>query len=85
MFNISGFFQKFRSLELEDFRKRSVVIDVLKKHANLDISPADIKFEQGRIRLSLSPLQKNEIFMKKSTILTDIQEALKPAKISDIL
>jgi vacuolar-type H+-ATPase subunit B/Vma2 len=85
MFNISGFFKKFKNLEMQDFSKRSAVIDVLKKHTGIDIKPQDIKFEQGIIRLSLSSLQKNEIFMKKPRILADIQAAIKPANVIDIL
>ncbi|MDB5259675.1 MAG: hypothetical protein JWO73_883 [Candidatus Taylorbacteria bacterium] len=85
MFNIGGFFQKFKSLELEDFRKRSIVIDAIKKRTNIDLRPQDIKFEQGRVRLSISSLEKNEIFMKKAALVADIQALLDKPKISDIV
>ena len=85
MFNISSFFDKFKSLELQDFKRRAVVIDTIKKYTKIDVPPEKIRFEQTRIVLGVSSIEKNEIFIKKSVILAEIRTLLNPSRVDDIV
>jgi hypothetical protein len=84
MFNISNFLQKFKSVELEDMRQRSIVIDAIKTCSGIDIPPEKISFLHKKIQLSISPIEKNEIFMKKTPILALIKKNMAPRIVEDI-
>lgn len=84
MFNIGSFFQKFKSRELDEIHKRSVAVAVIKKITNIDVDIERMRFEPGRITLSISSLEKNEIFMKKSLILAELKKELTPLVITEI-
>ncbi|NDE67990.1 hypothetical protein EB052_00120 [bacterium] len=84
MFNIDSFFQKFKSRELDEIRRRSAVASVIKRVANIDVDIMKIKFETGRVVLSIGSLERNEIFMKKSLILQELKKELDPLVITEI-
>lgn len=84
MFNIGSFFQKFKSRELDEIRRRSTVASVIKRVANIDVDIMKIKFETGRVVLSIGSLERNEIFMKKSLILSELKKELDPLVITEI-
>lgn len=84
MFNIGSFFQKFKSRELDELRKRSVAAAVIKKITNIDVDIEKMRFEPGRITLSIGSLERNEVFMKKSLILTELNKELSPLVITEI-
>ncbi len=84
MFNISSFFQKFKSRELDEIRRRSTVASVIKRVANIDVDIMKIKFETGRVVLSIGSLERNEIFMKRGLILQELKKELDPLVITEI-
>ena len=61
----------------------SFIIDVVKKHSGITLELKDISLSNGILRLKLSSLQKNVIYIKKAQILKDL-EKLPDKKVSDI-
>jgi hypothetical protein len=84
MFNIGQFFNKFRGIEMEDFRKRNSVIEIIKKNTGIEIAPQDIAFEQRGIILKISSIEKNMVFIKKGAIIKDLQQVQGFAKVENI-
>jgi hypothetical protein len=93
MLSISTFFDKFKNAAGKEIALRQSVITAINKNiitvANgsvdlkLGLKDIDIRNKIVRIR-AVSPALKNQIFIKKESILKSIQEANPQAIITDI-
>lgn len=77
MQNIGGFFEKFRSKVVQEVQNLVFVIEIIKKHTKINLDMKDLKLSNGILRIKASPLQKSEIFMKKTQILKEINQKVK--------
>lgn len=83
MQNIGAFFERFKNRAAQEVMALSFIIDVVKKHSGITLELKDISLSNGILRLKLSSLQKNVIYIKKAQILKDL-EKLPDKKVSDI-
>ncbi len=84
MKNIGGFFDKFKSKVAGEVQNRVAVIEAIKKHTGEELKMGDITLSVGVVRIKGGQGLKNEIFIKKSLILKDINSKTKALQISDI-
>jgi hypothetical protein len=77
MNNISGFLQKFLSLEKDNNTKLSIIMDVLKQKTNLDLSKEAVEIKGDSLKIKCNPVMRSEIFMHRD----DIESALKAQKV----
>lgn len=80
MFNISNFLEKFKNITPPDKFVKDVLISVVKEVANIDIEKDNIDVRNGTIFISVDPIIKNEIFLRKSEIMQNLTEKLKEYK-----
>ncbi len=74
MFNIQRYLEKFsKNLNSAEDNKKHLV-EILKKHTEIDLLTSDIEIVNYTLRLKTSPGVKNKIFMYKEKILKDIAD-----------
>ena len=80
MLNIGSFFEKFKNATLKEMLLRQSVIDAVFANINPQIAKAikielkDVELKNKIIRIRVSAIFKNEIFMKKTSILNAIKD-----------
>jgi hypothetical protein len=93
MLNIGTFFDKFKNAITSDIALRQSVITAIQHHItavgdgsiNVGLNLKDIDIRNKIIRINhASAALKNQIFIKKESILKSIQEANPQAIITDI-
>lgn len=84
MFDISQYLEKFKKLKNSKFFIRDLVVESIKKITNIYIDVKNINIKDGLVRLSDKPIIKNEIFIKKTKILEEINSKTEQ-KIIDII
>lgn len=84
MFNISGFFERFKQVEMKEIGRRLAIAETVKKHTQIDLVPEKITFQSAKIIISASPIEKNQIFMKKTAILAEVCQKLAPTVFTNI-
>jgi len=77
MFNISNFLEKFLKLDKDNHLKTALILETFKKVVGLELTKDNIEIRGDNIKLKVSPVFRNEIFMHKS----QIEDALKDQKI----
>lgn len=80
MFNIGNFLEKFKNITPPDKFVKDVLISVVKETTNIDIEKDNIDVRNGTIFISVDPIIKNEIFLKKGEVLENLREKLKVYK-----
>lgn len=80
MFNISGFLEKFKNITPPDKFVKDELVDVVKDVVGIDIEKENIGVRNGTIFISVDPIVKNEIFLKKREVLESLKEKLKVYK-----
>ncbi|HEY4505616.1 MAG TPA: hypothetical protein VJG67_02905 [Candidatus Paceibacterota bacterium] len=83
MFNISSFLQKFSKDLNSTELNRKQIIDIIKKHTQIELSLVDIEIKDYIMETKSSPAVKNKIFMYKEKILEEINRSVSQ-KIVDI-
>ena len=74
MFNISSFFKKFKIIDGNRNIRTAEVIKSVQTYTPISLSSEEIVIEtNGDLRLNVSPLKRNEIFMHRSEIISDLQ------------
>lgn len=84
MQKIGGFFDHFKGKVAEQVQSVFLIINIIKKHTKIELEMKNISISHGTLRLKISPLQKNVIFIKKETLLKEIQQKIFTPKIIDI-
>lgn len=80
MFNISDYLAKFKNITPPDKFVKDELVVVVKDVVGIDIEKSDIDVRNGTIFLSIDPIVKNEIFLKKAEVLESLREKLKSYK-----
>lgn len=65
---ISGFLQKFLSLERDNQKRISLVLESIKEVTALDLKKEDIEISGDFLKLKTNPVIRNEIFLYKEKI-----------------
>lgn len=84
MKSLGGFFDKFNGKLVKQIQSLDAVVTAIKKHANVDVDLKDLSVRGGILRIHVSALQKNEIFIKKARILKELEGKLRALKVTDI-
>ncbi len=84
MKSLGSFFEKFKSASVREIQKRATISDILKSEANIDVPIEKIIINNGVIKLKLSSIEKNQIFIKKGRIIMLINQRIGNTKISSI-
>jgi hypothetical protein len=84
MLSISTFFDKFKDAAGKEIALRQSVITAIKIHIPTELLIKDISIRNKIVRIQAGPALKNQIFIKKESILKSIQEANPQAIITDI-
>ena len=84
MFNIKNYLEKFsKSIHFSEDQKRQI-IEIIKQHTQISVSPNDIEIKNYTIYLKTSPGVSNKIFINKEKILGEISSSAPSLKIVDI-
>jgi len=84
MFNIKNYLEKFsKSIHSSEYQKRQI-IEIIKKHTQINIFPNDIEIKNYTVCLKTSPGISNKIFIYKSKILEEISSSIPNLKVVDI-
>ena len=74
MLNISKYLEKFKkNLESGEILNNTI-IEIIKKHTDLDLKTSDFELKSNLVLLKTSPGIKNKIFIFKESIVKDIEE-----------
>ncbi len=73
MNNIAGFLQKFLNLEKYNNTKLLIILDVIKKETNLELSKEMLEIKGDNLKLNCNPVFRNEIFMHQSQIESSLK------------
>lgn len=85
MFNIDQLLQRFKSSRNDDIRVRSIVAKVLKEKVLLDIPLESVDIKPPRIFLKNIPqAARSEIYIKKESILAEINKVHSGRALTDI-
>jgi len=68
MNNIADFFQKFLNLEKNNQAKTSIILETIKEKTGLEIKKESLEIKGDRLKINVSPIFRNEIFMRKEEI-----------------
>jgi hypothetical protein len=84
MKNIGGFFDKFNNKITRQVQNLDFIVQVIKKHTGISVEMGDLQISQGILRVKGTSLMRNEIFIKKTRILKDLEGKLLGLKVTDI-
>jgi hypothetical protein len=68
MYNIGNFLQKFLTLEKDNNTKISIILDLIKKETNLELSKDNIEIKGDNLKIKCNACFRNEIFMHQFQI-----------------
>jgi hypothetical protein len=74
MNGISNFLQKFLNLEKDNNTKLSLILEIIKKETGLDLKKEMLEIKSENLKLNCSPVFRNEIFMHKEKIETELKK-----------
>lgn len=78
---LEQFLEKFKSFLTARGASKKTVIGAIKNITGIELSENEIEIKNGAVALYVRPLIKNEIFMRKSAILKELEQV---GGISDI-
>jgi hypothetical protein len=84
MKSLGSFFEKFNNKIAKEVGNLVFISEAVKKHTGIEIDIKDIKISNGIIRVKGSALEKNEIFMKKTKIIKELEPKLRSLIVRDI-
>jgi hypothetical protein len=77
MLNVSNFLQKFLNLEKDNNTKLSIILSIIKKETNIELSKETLEIRGENLKINCNSVFRNEIFMHR----TEIENQLKISKI----
>ena len=84
MLSIGNFFDKFKNAASEEIALRRMVITAVYKHVPVELNLKNITVRNKIVRIDGNSSLKNQIFIKKESILKSIQESNPNVIITDI-
>ncbi len=76
MFNIDNFLEKFKNLVPADKEVKDLTVKVIKNTLGFEVKDSEIFKQNEVLFIKTKPIYKNEIFMNKQKILTEIKKTL---------
>ena len=76
MIEIKDLLARFSNTLLKEEIKNEAIRDVLSKAINFEIKKEDIKIKNNVVYLNIKPIYKNEIFIKKDEIMSELEKSL---------
>ncbi|MFZ2072558.1 MAG: hypothetical protein WA101_00860 [Minisyncoccia bacterium] len=76
MIEIKDLLLRFNNILLSEEVKKESIKNIISEVINVPIQSNDIKIKNGTVYLSIKPIYKSEIFMKREKILQKLQESL---------
>lgn len=74
MNSISGFLQKFLNLDKSNQTKLFLILEIIKKETGLDLKKEMLEMKGESVKLNCGPVFRNEIFMHKEKIETELRK-----------
>jgi uncharacterized protein (UPF0210 family) len=84
MQRVGGFFEKFNSKITKQVQNLAFICETIKKHTGIEVEMKQISISNGILKIKTSSLEKNEIFIKKSRILKELEGKLHSLTLRDI-
>ncbi|MEK7390632.1 MAG: hypothetical protein AAB635_00665 [Patescibacteria group bacterium] len=81
MNHIDVFFSKLKSTFANQTGKKEIISSACLRHSAVDAGASQIEIHGRVVRLNISPAAKSAIFLKKTAILDDINQKIKPTLI----
>lgn len=80
MFNINIYLNKFKDIIPPDKFIKDEFVSTVKSVVGVVIKKDDINIINGNVFVSTDPIVKNEIFLKKRNVISELKERLKNHK-----
>lgn len=74
--DIKDLLSRFQNLLLSGEGKKEIIKESVKKVLDIDLNTEDIEVKNNIVYLSIKPIYKNEVLLKKERILSLVGEAL---------
>jgi uncharacterized protein (UPF0210 family) len=84
MQKIGGFFNNFNNKITRQLQNLVFIMEIIKKHTGIELEMKQISISNGVLKIKTSSLEKNEIFMKKTKVLKDLEGKLHGIILRDI-
>jgi hypothetical protein len=82
MFNVSNYLEKFKKFGLAEVIAKEVVVESIKEILGITIDKKKIKIQNRIAYIQASPIIKNQIVIKKTTLIETILK--RTTKVGDI-
>lgn len=76
MEKISFFLEKFKTLGLEGVLSKQVFIETVEKVLGTKLVPSSVEFRQDTFFVRAEPALKSELYLKRQTILFELEKVL---------
>ena len=76
MIEIKDLLLNLRNLLLTEDSKKPLIIDIILKATGLELKKENLEIKGGVLYLIIKPIYKNEIFIKKDEILSQLKQKL---------
>ena len=84
MNSLGDFLDRFKSLLLAPGAVKKPIIQTINKFAQVELTEKEVDIREGIIYIKTHPLVKNEIFMRKASILKELEAFLGAKSPKDI-
>ena len=75
-FNIGDFLKKFKNLVPHEKKVKDALVQVVQKETGILLSRESISFNNNIIFVNTVPTVKNELFMRKQCILSEMKKVM---------
>jgi hypothetical protein len=82
--HITSFLDRFKNLISQGQRDYGAIVEIITKHISFPIDQKMIKIKGNIIYIQGSPMQKSEILIHKSGILSDLSNLIPERRFIDI-
>ena len=79
MNHIDNFFSKLKSTFANQANKKEIISSACLRHSAVNLHPSQIEIQDRVVRLNVSSAAKSAIFLKKTAILEEISQKMKPS------
>ncbi len=80
MKSLGSFFERFNSIAIKEIQKRVFISELLKKEIGIEIPIENINIVGFSIKIKGSAIEKNQIYIKKQELITEILLNIKNIK-----
>ncbi|MFA5999656.1 MAG: hypothetical protein WC783_01610 [Candidatus Paceibacterota bacterium] len=84
MIEIKDLLIRFQNLFLSEEVKRETIRGVISQTINLPLKKEDVEIKNNIVYLNIKPVYKNEIFIKKEQIFSELKRLLGSKSPSDV-